>query len=136
MEAKRFVTDIDYDRLLNLIQSFKVENSTSGYLKMLWYELKNLKMIQSKKVPPDVVTMNSQVLIQDTKSLEETVVTLVYPADSDSTEKKVSIVTPLGIALFGSKEGDVVEYKGSPGAGKHKILKIIYQPEKFGDFHL
>lgn len=136
MKAKGIVTETDYKRLLDLVQSFKAENGTAGYIRMLWHELKNYKMIPSKKVPPDVVTMNSQVLIKNLKNGEEMVVTLVYPKDSCINDRKVSVIAPVGIALLGSKEGEVVECKGPSDTIKYEIIRIVYQPEKFGDMHL
>lgn len=136
MKAKGIVTETDYKRLLDLVQTFRSENGTAGYIKMLWQELKGFKMLPSKKVPPDIVTMNSQVLIKNAKNGEEMVVTLVYPKDANMTERKVSIIAPVGIALLGSKEGEVVSCKGPATDIRYEIVKIVYQPEKFGDLHL
>ena len=136
MKAKGIVTEIDYKRLLDLVQTFKSENGTAGYIRMLWHELREYKMIPSKKVPPDVVTMNSQVLIKNIKTGEEMVVTLVYPKDASITDKRVSVIAPVGIALLGSKEGEVVSCKAPSLDIKYEIIKIVYQPEKFGDLHL
>lgn len=136
MKAKGIVTETDYKRLLDLVQSFRAENGTAGYIKMLWHELKSFKMLPSKKVPPDVVTMNSQVLIKNKNNEDEMVVTLVYPKDASIIDRKISIIAPVGIALLGSKEGEVVECQGPSGTIRYEVVKIVYQPEKFGDMHL
>ncbi len=136
MKVKGVVTETDYKRLLDLVQSIKIEPGKEGYVRMLWHELKKYKLTPSSKVAPDVVTMNSQVLIRNLKNNEEMIVTLVYPQDASMTEKKISVIAPVGIALLGSKEKEVIECNGPSNAIRYEVVKIVYQPEKFGDLHL
>jgi regulator of nucleoside diphosphate kinase len=135
MKTKGIVTEADYHRLLELVHSFRSENSAE-YIRQLWQELKSFRLLPSKNVPPDVVTMNSQVLIKNIASGEEMVVTLVYPKDADIVERKVSVIAPIGIALIGNKEGDVVVCRGPSGGISYELVKVVYQPERFGDMHL
>ena len=49
---------------------------------------------------------------------------------------KPSVLAPMGAALLGAREGQVVIFKTPGGVRSLKVVKIVYQPETAGDFHL
>ena len=80
------------------------------------------------RVPPEVITMNS-VIALSTRDIRFVRVRLVYPADADKSEGRLSITSQAGMCLIGKKAGDRL---------RRNVLieKIIYQPEANDDFHL
>jgi regulator of nucleoside diphosphate kinase len=84
----------------------------------------------------DVITMNSRVLVKDLVSGREAEITITYPHDADNREGKVSIFSPIGVALLGRKVGDNISWRVPNGIGRFEIQKIIYQPEAVGDYYL
>jgi hypothetical protein len=40
------------------------------------------------------------------------------------------------VALLGNKEGDIIEWSGQSGKRRSKILEIIFQPERLGNYEL
>ena len=62
--------------------------------------------------------------------------TLVYPDEANIPERKLSVLAPMGAALLGAREGQVVEFQTPGGARRLKVVKVVYQPETAGDFHL
>ena len=99
-------------------------------------ELGRGRVVPPTGVPRGVVTMNSRVRFRDLGTGEAETYTLVYPADADVEQAKLSVLAPLGAALLGSKAGDVVECGTPGGVRKLKIERVLYQPEAAGDFHL
>jgi regulator of nucleoside diphosphate kinase len=87
-------------------------------------------------MPEDVVTMNSRVRIKDLNSGEEMTLTLVFPAEANFDQGRVSIMAPIGTALIGCRAGDTVEWEVPSGTRKFKIEAVIYQPEAAGDYDL
>ena len=80
-------------------------------------------------ISPLTVTMNSIVVIKD-KDLKKTMtVELVYPGNADIRRGKISILSPLGTALLGYKEGDKISFEIPKGRKTIKIVCIAYQPE-------
>ena len=57
---------------------------------------------------------------------------LVFPADADFEKNKISVVSPIGCALLGSKIGDLVIIETPAGQKKVKIKKILRQSETVG----
>ncbi len=62
--------------------------------------------------------------------------TLVYPKDIDGTAGKISVLAPVGSALLGLSIDQEIEWP-APGGGtiRVRIIDILYQPERSGDFH-
>ncbi|WP_042339588.1 nucleoside diphosphate kinase regulator [Desulfosporosinus youngiae] len=138
MSRKIHITSVDRDRLLKLIGKEREFNSviSKQYLKNLEEELTNAQILTSEEIPKDVITMNSKILLRDMDANEEMVYTLVYPAEANLAEDKISVLAPVGTAILGYREGDIIEWKVPDGIINLKVEKILYQPEAAGDYHL
>jgi regulator of nucleoside diphosphate kinase len=80
----------------------------------LFGELERARIVAKIERHPDVVRMGSTLRFT-TDSGEERRVTLVFPADADITEGKISILTPIGIALIGLAAGQSMEWTARDG---------------------
>lgn len=119
-----------------------IERARSGGLNApvnlvpLSLEIERAKKVKPDKMPGDVVTMNSIVLLQNTKTGKNMQIQIVYPEDADFTKQKISIFAPVGTALLGYRKGDKVEWNTPNGLTELVILDIIFQPESEGKFEL
>jgi regulator of nucleoside diphosphate kinase len=95
-------------------------------------ELTRATIVAPESVPPDVVTMNSRVVYSDSSGTSFEV-RLVYPTDA-SGEGDISVLTALGTALLGVRAGE--EAACLIGEGPVRVSRVLYQPERAGDFHL
>ena len=130
------ITEADFDRLKALMDSPRYRSIHAMRLASLQEELNHSKVFHAENVPRNVVTMHSRVRVWDLGAEESDTYTLVYPADADIEEGKVSVLAPLGLALLGARVGQVVEFDAPAGLRRLRIQKILYQPEAAGDFHL
>lgn len=131
------VTDYDMERLQKLIEGTQHWNQKDReYLAHLEEELERAVVVASNKMPPNVVTMNTQLQVRDLGSGQGMSVQLVFPSEADFEKGKISILAPIGTAIIGYREGDIVEWKVPAGTRRLKIEKIVYQPEAAGDYHL
>lgn len=131
------ITDYDMQRLEKLVEGTQHWNQKDReYLERLEEELGRAVVVPSKMMPPNVVTMNTQLQIRDLESGREMSVQLVFPKEADFEQGKISILAPIGTAIIGYREGDTVEWEVPAGKRRLKIEKIIYQPEASGDYHL
>ena len=91
----------------------------------------------SATIDPNVVTMNSTVVLESRPSGERTTLTLVYPKDVDPEQSKVSVLSPVGRALLGARVNDRVHVV-VPGYGERELalVELTYQPEANGRFDL
>ncbi|MCR6544056.1 nucleoside diphosphate kinase regulator [Dehalobacterium formicoaceticum] len=138
MERTIDITIKDRERLLELINEEREfgKSRNKDHLHDLELELNRANIVPSDKIPEDSITMNSKVLLKDLDSGEETVYTLVYPENVDLMEHKISVLAPIGTAILGFREGDIVDWKIPAGIIKLKVEKIMYQPEAAGNYDL
>jgi len=132
-----YITKPDMNRLRDLIAGIRAYNpKPNANLDKLEKELDRAELVNPKKVPKDVITMNSQVRVLDIESCEESTYTIVFPSEANIANNKISILAPIGTALLGYRVGDVVEWEVPSGLKRLKIERILYQPEAAGDYHL
>ena len=132
-----YITDSDIKRLSELIKvarEFGKEDEI--YLRDLEEELNRSKVVESKAIPENIITMNSKIRIRNLDTNEEMIFQLVFPEDADSSQEKISILAPIGTAVIGYKTDDIIEWKIPVGLARLKIEEILYQPEAAGDYHL
>ncbi|WP_026840118.1 nucleoside diphosphate kinase regulator [Citrifermentans bremense] len=131
------VTDFDMERLEALIDKARsTQTRDSKNLQELAEELVRAEVVDPAGIPPDVITMNSKVCLQDLDSKEELVYTLVFPNEADLASGKISILAPVGTAMIGFRTGDSITWPVPGGMKNLKVKKILYQPEAAGDYHL
>lgn len=134
---KVFITEFDKNRLEELISVADAFGPNArDDLADLRQELSRAKVVPSGKVPPDVVTMNSRVVLADEDTGERTTYTLVFPKDADIDSGRISVLAPVGTAILGFAQGDVVEWQVPSGTRRIRIEEVVYQPEAAGDLHL
>ncbi|MFX4261998.1 nucleoside diphosphate kinase regulator [Pelotomaculum propionicicum] len=137
MSRQIFITEKDRIRLQKLINEAKeFHPGSKEYLINLEQELNRAQLVDSKNIPHDVITMNSKVLLKDLDSGEEMIYTLVYPHEANLLENKISVLAPVGTAIIGLREKDIIDWEIPDGIIKLKAEKILYQPEAAGDFNL
>jgi regulator of nucleoside diphosphate kinase len=136
MEDKILITVNDYQRLNGLIGFASLREKMPEIVSRLNCKFKTAKMLSQDKISRSVITMNSRVLLQEISQGRQAEVTITYPQDADGREGKISVLSPIGLALLGREIDDTVSWKVPSGVGHFKIVKIIYQPEAVGHYHL
>jgi regulator of nucleoside diphosphate kinase len=128
-----YITELDMKRLLPLVER---NRDTRTDLTSFEAELRRAQVVDSRQVPPDVVTMNSRVRVRDLEDGEETVYTLVFPDQASIEENRISVLAPVGTAMLGQRVGDEVEWEVPAGKVRLQVVEIIFQPEAAGQFNL
>ena len=99
-------------------------------------KLASSAILAPEEMPPDVVTMNSRIRVNDITNGSTVLVTLVFPQDADYKQQKVSLLAPLGAALLGRYAGEELSYDAPGGSTKIVIEEIVYQPEAAKEYSL
>jgi len=118
------------ERMLESLDGQQIPNKED-----LQVELDRANIVKPEDMPHNVVTMNSTVIFRMESSPTEYSLTLVYPSEMDDGTGKISVLAPVGGALLGLREGDEISWP-KPGGGllKVHILKVVYQPERAGEY--
>lgn len=129
-DRKIFITEQDHARLSNLVgRGDLATGSEKGYLKSLRDELDRAVIMPADSIPPDVITMNSRVVLRDLGTGERFTCTLVFPGLADIDKGFISVLAPIGTALIGYRVGDTIEWDVPAGKTSIRVEEILYQPE-------
>ncbi len=124
------VTSADLERLQMLVESVRQRRRWEDlHLRALAQELDSAEVVEPEDVPADVVTMRSRVRVLDLVSGQESTYTICYPSEADLEAGKLSVLAPIGTALLGYREGDVIEWPVPGGVRVLKIVELLHQPE-------
>ncbi|HEY7153823.1 MAG TPA: nucleoside diphosphate kinase regulator [Gemmataceae bacterium] len=124
------LSDVDYQRLEALVESARYDASLhQDYLDALEGELKRAQIVPQSEVPDEVITMNSVVRLRDLDTDEVDQFQLVYPADADMAQHRISVLAPVGTAILGYQRGDVIEWPVPAGLRRLRVEMVSYQPE-------
>ena len=127
------ISEQDLNRLETMLEHQAKLTPTMQHLEE---ELARADVVAPQDVPTNVVTMNAKVLITIAPATESTEITLVYPHDFHGYKGQVNIVAPVGAAILGLAEGQEIEWPQPDGhTMKIKIEKVLFQPEREGDFN-
>lgn len=110
-------------RILN-ISACAEDFQTKRSLQRLIEELKSAHIVDETDMPEDVIRFNSKIMVYSENGWEKSI-QLVIPQDKDAKQDKVSILTPMGAALFGYSEGDSIEWEFPSGKQVIKIIAVI-----------
>lgn len=127
IHGERTLTELDFVRL---------EKLTDHALPAALAELLDAAdVLPSREMPADVVTMNSQVEIEDPSTRQRQKITVCYPGDAQPGAGFVSVLSPVGIGLLGVKSGTLAKWDMPNGAqGAVRVVSVLFQPEASGDY--
>jgi len=123
--GKVVVDKKELDVLKNLFSTIHNEKDKTYRLSFekLMEEIKKAKVLDSNNMPLDVIRLNSVVTIK-TDFGGEKKFQLVIPTKSDLSQNKLSVMAPMGLALFGYAENDEVKWEFPSGLNTIKITKV------------
>lgn len=106
------MTRSDHAALALLAES--VSGRSPGLAEQLFAELDRARVVADSHLRAGVVRMGSTLRFT-TDMGEDRTVTLVFPAEADIAEGKVSILTPIGAALIGLSAGQSIDWTARDG---------------------
>lgn len=99
------------------------DESYKSSIEKLRNELACARIVSNKNMPEDVVRFNSHVTIQTPFDMQKTY-QLVAPEKSDIKQNKVSVLAPMGLALFGYAKGDEILWQFPSGENTITIIEV------------
>ena len=118
------VTRTDSERLWRLAESFVGRNPAVA--EELLSELERARIVEDGRLSASVIRMGS--LLRFTSDVgEDRNVTLVFPSEADIAKGKVSILTPIGVALIGLSAGQSIDWIARDGR-IHRLTVESVQP--------
>lgn len=109
-------------QIMSLAKYYK-DNTYKASIQKLSEELKNAKILSKNKMPEDVIRLNSLVSIETPYAVERTY-QIVTPEKGDIRKDKISVLAPMGLALFGYAKGDHITWTFPMGESYIHIKEV------------
>lgn len=115
----------EYEMLRQIISNagHNVDKTYKSSIEKLANELKSATIMDKESMPEEIVRFNSIVTVQmpfgDPKSFQ-----IVTPEKSDISQNRLSILAPMGLALFGYAVSDEIMWQFPSGMNAIKILNV------------
>jgi regulator of nucleoside diphosphate kinase len=103
------------------------------YVDALEAELELAQWSGSEEIPGNVVTMESTVQLRDLATGKSETDRLVYPDQADLGDGRISVLNPVGTAILGRREGDVVDVVGPSGRRRMRVEQVVRPPTRAKD---
>lgn len=94
----------------------------------LEHELARARILPVGRSSPDHVRIGSEVSFRDESNGRESVVTLVWPQDADIAASRISVVTPIGVALIGMAADRSIDWTTRSGEVKRLTVTGVRDP--------
>lgn len=124
------LTRQDADRLALMAEALAAQSrGIQKQLRTLDGMMKAALMFEATATPPDVVTIDSRIVIEDLHSGELKQIELVFPEEADPPTGRLSVLSAIGCAVLGHAVGDRVVVETDKGSLPLRISALVYQPE-------
>lgn len=100
------------------------QGQNERYIAELENKLAHARILDNEDIPDDQVLIGATVRLRDLDSQEEIEYTLVSETEADYEQGKISVNSPVGLALLNHREKDIVEFNVPAGVLRYEILKI------------
>ncbi len=81
------------------------------------------RLVSHERLPADRIAMNSKVTYEEEPGGERRSVILVHPIEADPSEGRISVLSPVGLALLGRTPGSLVDV--ALPAGRFLTMRIL-----------
>jgi regulator of nucleoside diphosphate kinase len=120
----------EYDMVAGL--ALQSQHRSPAIAAMLFEELDRATLHEPSGLPRDVITLGSTVEFVDERSGQLHRVEIVLPGQANITEGRISILTPMGVALYGLRSNSSIDWPDLHGHERRIRIVKVKQPH---DFH-
>ena len=123
-DMRRAAADKDFRENAPLDAAKEERGYLEGRIMELEAVLKSAKIIDEKQKTAPKVSVGNSIVLCDEASGEELRYTIVSPREVDPTQGKISSNSPIGKAVIGCSQGDIVEITAPVGKLRYQLVQI------------
>jgi regulator of nucleoside diphosphate kinase len=124
------ITEVDVLRLADILEAeSRWPSADRRTVRALRSKLARAAVVTEHRVPADMITSESRVRVKDVETGRHATWLLVVPAQSSAVAGRISVLSSLGAALLGRREGDEIDYWVPGGWRRSRVERVLFQPE-------
>lgn len=123
-----FVSDADMAGLHRLVRDLRHSLFRDQLqLELLNQTLEGAEIASSETIPRGTIRMNSRIHVLDLDTGKKELYTLVFPEHANISTGLISILAPVGIALLGRRQRDIIEARTPGGIRRLRVERVLYR---------
>ena len=127
------ITELDAARIRELAARPPEAQALPAVGALLEWVAAEADVVPGERIAADIVTLGSTVSFAELGAREVHRVSVVHPVDVSIADRRISVLSPVGRALFGRREGDLSTIAMPDGSEREiRVLEVHYQPEAAG----
>ena len=115
------LVDVESDLVSDL--ALRAEHRHPVVAAMLLAEIERAELHSRERLPKGVITLGAEIDFVDEKSRQKRTVRLVLPGEANIALGRISILTPVGAALYGLSAGQSIDWPDL--AGQERRIRIM-----------
>ena len=120
------LVDVESDLVSDL--ALRAEHQHPVVAAMLLAEIERAELHSRERLPKGVITLGAEVDFVDEKSRQKRTVRLVLPGEANIALGRISILTPVGAALYGLSAGQSIDWPDLSGQERRIRITAVRQP--------
>jgi regulator of nucleoside diphosphate kinase len=117
------LTNSDHHTIKTLLEEAH-RASVSKDLDLLMGELSKAQVVADDEIESDIIRLGSKVEVEDVAANKKMKFQITLPKDADFKQQKISVLSPIGIALIGFRKGMTIEWTLPGGKKTINILEV------------
>jgi regulator of nucleoside diphosphate kinase len=109
--------------------AFSALNRMPALADRLLGEIDRARILPASRLPKTVVTLGSEVTFKDDATGKVQTVVLVLPPEADIGKRRVSVLTPIGVALLGLREGASISWDTRADERRNLTVVCVRAPD-------
>lgn len=129
VKSKLILKRLDYELLMKYIYE-RLTPFSDDYrnASQLYEELMDAEIVETEDaMRDDVVQLNSNITVEDQKSGKQMKFRIVLPSQANVGQGRLSLFSPLAIALIGYRKGQLVSWKMPSGTREFFIRDAVLE---------
>jgi regulator of nucleoside diphosphate kinase len=114
-----------HERLISL--ALRCMKQSPELAQQLLDEIERARVLPSREMPSDVVTIGSEVTYRDEDTGHTETIRIVLPQDASIDDRRVSVLAPIGAALIGLSVGQRIEWQVAPQRVRRLAVASVRQ---------
>lgn len=115
----------DYDMLKHYMRTNEMDlKYDQAKAREFMEEIDGAQVVNASEFPADVIRLNSKVTVRNTVARQNYTYSIVLPDKADQKNEMISVLAPMGVALFGAKKGETISLDSTKGKRHFTILEV------------
>lgn len=123
---KPILSNTDYNTIKAIINNVPAHLKTKE-VGLLQLEIEKADVVNDYELENEIIKLNSYFEVEEVTSRKMIRFTLTLPKHANLSEKKISILSPLGIAVIGFRKGMEIAWPLPGGVKQLKIVEVKHQ---------